>query len=72
LPELKRAVLEGEDDLALSLARKALEEGTQPMTVVNEAIVPGIQEAGIFLTSICGSRGWGKACPDFKKRTVYR
>jgi len=46
LPELKRAVLEGEDDLALSLVRKALEEGTQPMTVVNEAIVPGIQEAG--------------------------
>jgi len=46
LQELKRAVLEGEDDLTLSLAQKALGEEIQPMTVVNEAIVPGIQEAG--------------------------
>lgn len=46
LQELKKAVLEGEDDLALSLAQKASEAGTQAMTVINKAIVPGIQEAG--------------------------
>lgn len=46
LQELKRAVLEGDDDLALDLAQKASEESPQPMTVINEAIVPGIQEAG--------------------------
>ena len=46
LQELKKAVLEGEDDLALSLAQKASEEGTKPITVINEAIVPGIQEVG--------------------------
>ena len=46
LKKLKKAVLEGEDDLALSLAQKALEEGAQPLAIVNEAIVAGIQEAG--------------------------
>ena len=45
LQELKRSVLEGEDDLAQSLACKALEEGIQP-TIVNGAIVTGILEAG--------------------------
>jgi len=46
LKKLKKAVVEGEDDLALSLARKSLEEGAQPLAIVNEAIVAGIQEAG--------------------------
>lgn len=46
LKKLKKAVVEGEDDLALSLARKSLEEGAQPLAILNEAIVAGIQEAG--------------------------
>jgi len=46
LKKLKKAVLEGDDDLALSLAQKSLEEGAQPLAIVNEAIVAGIQEAG--------------------------
>ncbi len=46
IKELKKAVLEGDDDLALSLAQKSLEEGAQPLAIVNEAIVAGIQEAG--------------------------
>jgi methanogenic corrinoid protein MtbC1 len=46
LGKLKKAVLEGDDDLALSLAQKSLEEGAQPLAIVNEAIVAGIQEAG--------------------------
>jgi 5-methyltetrahydrofolate--homocysteine methyltransferase len=46
LEKLKKAVLEGDDDLALSLAQKSLEEGAQPLAIVNEAIVTGIQEAG--------------------------
>ncbi len=46
LKKLKKAVVEGEDDLALSLAQQSLEEGAQPSAIVNEAIVAGIQEAG--------------------------
>lgn len=46
LKKLKKAVVEGEDDLALSLAQQSLEEGAKPLAIVNEAIVAGIQEAG--------------------------
>ena len=46
IKKLKKAVLEGDDDLALSLAQKCLEEGVQALAIVNEAIVAGIQEAG--------------------------
>ena len=46
LAELKKAVLDGEDDLALSLVQKALDEGIQPLIIVNQAVVAGIQEAG--------------------------
>lgn len=46
LQKLKQAVIEGEDDLAQSLAGEALEEGLEPIAIVNEAIVTGIQEAG--------------------------
>ncbi len=46
LKELENAILEGEDDLAQSLAQKALEENIQPLNIVNEGIIPGIEEAG--------------------------
>jgi methanogenic corrinoid protein MtbC1 len=39
-------VVEGEDDLTLSLVEKALKEGLKPLALLNQAIVPGIQEAG--------------------------
>jgi len=48
LKELENAILEGEDDLAQSLAKKALEENIQPLSIVNEGIVPGIEEAGVL------------------------
>ena len=43
--ELKQAVIEGEDDLAQEMARRALESGLQP-TVVYQAVINGIQEVG--------------------------
>jgi 5-methyltetrahydrofolate--homocysteine methyltransferase len=46
LQELKKAIVEGEDDLAVSLVQKALKKGSKPLDLVNKAIVPGIQEAG--------------------------
>lgn len=46
LQALKQAVLDGEDESALSLVQEALREGCLPVALVSEAIVPGIQEAG--------------------------
>jgi 5-methyltetrahydrofolate--homocysteine methyltransferase len=46
LADLKKAVLEGDDNLAQQLSQKALDQGIEPMTIVKEGIVPGIQEAG--------------------------
>jgi len=46
LSKLKKAVLEGDDELAQELAKKALKEKIEPIKIVNEGIVPGVQEAG--------------------------
>jgi 5-methyltetrahydrofolate--homocysteine methyltransferase len=46
LMELKKAVLEGDEDIAQELAEKALNEGIEPKTIVSQGIIPGIQEAG--------------------------
>ena len=46
LVDLKKAVLEGDDDLAAELAEKSLTEGLDPYKIMNEGIIPGIQEAG--------------------------
>jgi 5-methyltetrahydrofolate--homocysteine methyltransferase len=43
---LKKAVLEGDDDIAADLVRKALDQGIPPLDIVNQAIIAGIQEAG--------------------------
>ena len=46
LKNILDAVLTGDDDVALELVQKALKEGLKPLDIVNEGIVPGIQEAG--------------------------
>ena len=46
IQDLKKAVLEGDDDLAQEIAKKGLKEGIDPMVLVNDGVVPGIQEAG--------------------------
>jgi len=46
LGKLKKAVLEGDDDIAQDIAKKALKEGIEPLKIINEGIVPGVQEAG--------------------------
>ena len=46
LVDLKKSVLEGDDEIAQELAHKALELGLEPMRVINQGIIPGIQEAG--------------------------
>jgi 5-methyltetrahydrofolate--homocysteine methyltransferase len=46
LQELKRAIIEGDDELALELAKKAIEDGIQPLEIMNQAMVAGIHEVG--------------------------
>ena len=46
LEDLKKAVLEGDDDLSKDLAEKLINEGIEPIKVMNEGIIPGIVEAG--------------------------
>ena len=46
LVDLKKAVLEGDDDLSKDLAVKLINEGIEPIKVMNEGIIPGIVEAG--------------------------
>lgn len=46
LQELKKAVIDGEDELALNLVQEALTEDADPLTLLNQAIIPGIQAAG--------------------------
>lgn len=46
LENLRQAVLEGEDDLAHDLAVQAIDEGIKPVTILDRAIVAGIQAAG--------------------------
>ena len=46
LSEIQKAVLQGEDDSALDLIRQALAASISPLAIINEAIVPGIVEAG--------------------------
>lgn len=46
LQQLKKAVCEGEDELAHQLAKKALKEDVPPIVIINQAIMTGIQEAG--------------------------
>ncbi|NVM19785.1 MAG: corrinoid protein [Candidatus Lokiarchaeota archaeon] len=46
LDDLKKAVLEGDDDLAAELAEKGLTEGLDPSKIMNDGIIPGVVEAG--------------------------
>jgi corrinoid protein of di/trimethylamine methyltransferase len=46
--EMKRAVLEGDEELARDLAAEALSQGLDLKQVMNEGFLKGIQEAGVL------------------------
>ncbi|MEM2927542.1 MAG: B12-binding domain-containing protein [Nitrososphaerota archaeon] len=46
LEQLKKAVIEGDPDLAEQLARKILESKIDPLKTIYESVVPGILKAG--------------------------
>ena len=71
LEELKRAIVEGEDDIAREIANAALIDGLVPLDLINQAIVPGIQEVGklwndskYFLPDVILSAGAFQAALD--------
>ena len=43
---LKQAVLDGDEDAAAALARRALEAGTAALAAIEDGLAPGIREAG--------------------------
>lgn len=68
LKELKLAIVQGDDEVASQKAEEALREGLSPITVMDEAVVAGIQEAGrlwsenkYFLPDVILSAGAFKA-----------
>ena len=46
LANLKKAIVEGDPDLAEQLAKEILESGTDILNAINNAVVPGINQAG--------------------------
>ena len=46
LEKVKEAIVEGDDEIAVTQIETALEEGIEPAKVLKEGIVPGIERAG--------------------------
>ncbi len=46
LEEVKQAIIDGDDDIAVAQIEQALEQGIDPESVLKQAIVPGIERAG--------------------------
>ncbi len=44
--QLSIAVIEGDEELALSLTKQALEQGLKPLDVINEGLTPGMDIVG--------------------------
>ncbi|GAB4284990.1 MAG: B12-binding domain-containing protein [Deferrisomatales bacterium] len=44
--QAKRAVLEGDEDLALEVAKKTIAEGVNPVDIIVEGFTPGMTEVG--------------------------
>ena len=49
--ELKQAVVDGEAEDAVTLARQALDEGVDPLACITEGLTKGIQEVGELFAS---------------------
>lgn len=44
--QLNLAIIEGEEDLALSLTKQALEQGLSPLEIIKEGLTPGMDVVG--------------------------
>ncbi|MBI4531826.1 MAG: B12-binding domain-containing protein, partial [Candidatus Latescibacteria bacterium] len=46
LSELSQAVIVGNRDKAVAITKKALDEGTAPVQIINEGLIPGMGVVG--------------------------
>ena len=46
LGTVKQAIVDGDDDIVITQIEKALKEGVDPVKILKQAIVPGIERAG--------------------------
>lgn len=46
LSELKDAVIDGDDELVLELTKKAVDEGSDPMEIINDGLIGGMNVVG--------------------------
>lgn len=44
--EIKKAILEGEEEITRDLVQKAIDDGIAPLDLLNKACIPGIERAG--------------------------
>lgn len=44
--QIRRAILDGDDELTVDLVKKALAAGKEPLEVLNQGCIPGIEKAG--------------------------
>jgi corrinoid protein of di/trimethylamine methyltransferase len=44
--EIKKAILEGEEEITRDLVQKAIDAGIAPLDILNEACIPGVERAG--------------------------
>jgi trimethylamine corrinoid protein len=79
LAALGRAVLEGDDQTVVALAREALEAGLAPLETIERGLVPGIRRAGelwdegeYFLPELVSSAQAMKAAMDVVRPALAR
>jgi trimethylamine corrinoid protein len=77
--EAKRLILKQDRDGALELARKAVEGGTNPLELMNEAFVPAIKEIGdlfsrgqVFLPDLIMAANAMKAVTDLLNEAIEK
>ena len=46
LAQIRAVIIEGEPDEALELTRQAIEAGLEPLTIIDEGLVPGMNVVG--------------------------
>jgi methanogenic corrinoid protein MtbC1 len=46
LAQITTSIVEGEPDETVEVTRQALEAGLEPMTIINEGLVPGMNTVG--------------------------
>lgn len=75
--DIRNAIIEGDQDKAISLTKKALSSGTDPFKIINDGLVAGLTEVGnrfekteMFLPELILAGEVGKACTDEVEKAI--